>query len=174
MSSPQLHDVYLLTGSNLGDRREQLVLAVAEMEQHAGSIVRTSRIYETEAWGLEGLPAHLNQALLLRTKLEPLPLLYVLQEIEHRLGRVRQQRWGVRAIDIDIIYYDDLVLNLPQLSIPHPLMQERNFVLAPLAELAPDGMHPVLHQTNAALLQQSADKLSVWPCDDTANAASGL
>lgn len=163
MTLPLLHDVYLLTGSNQGNRCEQLLLAVEALEQQAGSIVRASRIYETEAWGLEGLPAHLNQALLLQTPLEPLSLLGVLQEIERRLGRVRQQRWGIRAIDIDIIYYDDLVLSLPQLSIPHPLMQERNFVLAPLSELAPGHVHPVLRQTNAALLQQSPDKLSVWP-----------
>ncbi|WP_118973607.1 2-amino-4-hydroxy-6-hydroxymethyldihydropteridine diphosphokinase [Taibaiella koreensis] len=163
MTVPSLHDVYLLTGSNQGDRREQLSQAITALERDAGMVVRASGLYETEAWGLEGLPAHLNQALLLQTTLAPLPLLDVIQEIEQRLGRVRQERWGVRAIDIDIIYFDDLVLDLPQLVIPHPLMQERNFVLAPLNEIAPGLVHPVRHKTTSELLQQSSDKLLVWP-----------
>lgn len=122
-------------------------------------------MYETEAWGVEGLPAHLNQALLLQTKLNPTELLSVIHSTENKLGRIRQQKWGVRAIDIDIIYFDRIILNLPQLVIPHPLMQQRNFVLAPLAEIAPDFVHPILLQTNKQLLEISEDKLAAKPAD---------
>jgi 2-amino-4-hydroxy-6-hydroxymethyldihydropteridine diphosphokinase len=158
-----MHSVYLLTGSNQGNRKEQLEQSIAELELHAGTITKASAMYETEAWGVEGLPAHLNQALLLKTELDPTQLLSVIHDIENKLGRIRQQRWGVRAIDIDIIYFDNIILDLPQLIIPHPLMQQRNFVLAPLAEIAPDFVHPVLLKTNQQLLEISEDKLAAKP-----------
>jgi 2-amino-4-hydroxy-6-hydroxymethyldihydropteridine diphosphokinase len=158
-----MHSVYLLTGSNLGNRQEQLNKSRIELAQHAGDIITCSAIYETEAWGIEGLPAHYNQAIHLETSLAPLELLRVIQDIELRLGRVRQERWGVRAIDIDIIYFGDEVLQLPELVIPHPLMQERNFVLAPLTEIAPALRHPLLGKTNLELLQSSPDKLTAIP-----------
>lgn len=158
-----MHSVYLLTGSNQGNRKEQLKQSITELELHAGTIVKASAMYETEAWGIEGLPAHLNQALLLQTRLAPVQLLSVIHDIENKLGRIRQQKWGVRAIDIDIIYFDDLILELPQLVIPHPLMQQRNFVLAPLAEIAPDFIHPILQKTNKQLLEISEDKLAARP-----------
>jgi len=156
-----MYSVYLITGSNQGDRAAQLDRVLDELQQHAGKVVQTSKVYETEAWGREGLPAHLNQAVLLETALEPLALLTVLQQIEHRLGRVRQERWGIRSIDIDIIYFDDRVIALPELKVPHPLLQERNFVLVPLAEIAADWLHPVLQKTNATLLKESLDQLKV-------------
>ena len=158
-----MHAVFLLTGSNLGNREQQLAKALTELETHIGAVRQTSAVYETEAWGKEGLPCHLNQAVLIHTLLEPLPLLQTIHTIEERLGRVRQEKWGIRAIDIDIIYYDDQVIHLPQLIIPHPLMQERNFVLAPLCEIAADMLHPVLLKSNRALLDQSTDTLKATP-----------
>jgi 2-amino-4-hydroxy-6-hydroxymethyldihydropteridine diphosphokinase len=158
-----MHSVYLLTGSNQGNRKEQLEQSIVELELQAGTIIRASAMYETEAWGIEGLPSHLNQALLLETRLSPAQLLSIIHGIENKLGRIRQQKWGVRAIDIDIIYFDNLILNLPELVIPHPLMQQRNFVLAPLAEIAPDFVHPILLQTNKQLLEISEDKLAAKP-----------
>jgi 2-amino-4-hydroxy-6-hydroxymethyldihydropteridine diphosphokinase len=154
-----MHAAYLLTGSNLGNREILLQNAISELKTHAGEIVQSSSVFETEAWGQEGLPAHLNQALLIHTALEPLALLKVIHEIEERLGRVRKEKWGVRVIDIDIIYFDHEVVDLPDLQIPHPLVQERNFALAPLSELAPGFIHPVLGKTNLELLHASNDAL---------------
>jgi len=154
-----MYSVYLLSGSNLGNREAQLAACIAALDRQAGRVVRTSHLYETEAWGREGLPPHLNQALLLHTSLEPEPLLDVILRIERELGRVRREQWGIRAIDIDIIYFEDRILDLPRLVIPHPLMQQRNFVLYPLAELAPGFVHPVLQKTNETLRQESPDKL---------------
>lgn len=156
-----MHSVFLLTGSNLGNRNEQLSNAILELEAHVGTIVHSSSVFETEAWGKEGLPPHLNQAILIKTSLEPLALLQSIHTIEERLGRVRQEKWGVRVIDIDIIYFDDQIIDLPQLIVPHPLLQERNFVLAPLCQIAPDFLHPVFLKTNMELLQQSQDNMKV-------------
>jgi 2-amino-4-hydroxy-6-hydroxymethyldihydropteridine diphosphokinase len=158
-----MYSVYLITGSNQGDRAVQLSSVLDELRQHAGTVAQTSEVYETEAWGREGLPAHLNQAILLKTALEPLALLAVLQQIERRLGRVRQERWGVRSIDIDIIYFEDRVIDLPDLKIPHPLLQERKFVLVPLTEIAAEWIHPVYGKTNATLLKECLDHLGVAP-----------
>ena len=158
-----MHSVFLLTGSNLGDRSSQLSQCIAALQEYAGTVLQCSQVYETEAWGKEGLPAHLNQALQLQTTLQPLELLQVIHDIEHRLGRVRQEKWGVRAMDIDIIYYDNMVLNQPQLTIPHPLLQERRFVLQPLTEIAPGYLHPVFGKTNNELLETCTDPLSVMP-----------
>jgi 2-amino-4-hydroxy-6-hydroxymethyldihydropteridine diphosphokinase len=154
-----MHAAYLLTGSNLGNRQEQLQKAIQELNLHAGTIEKASSIFETEAWGKEGLPSHLNQALLLHTTLEPQALLSILHIIEEKLGRVREEKWGVRVIDIDIIYFDDQIIDLPTLQIPHPLVQERNFALAPLSELAPNFVHPIFMKTNMQLLHSSNDNL---------------
>jgi 2-amino-4-hydroxy-6-hydroxymethyldihydropteridine diphosphokinase len=155
-----MYSVFLLTGSNLGDREAQLVKAIQALEANVGIVQQQSHVFETEAWGKEGLPAHLNQAILIETSLEPLQLLQAIHVIEATLGRVRQDKWGIRAIDIDIIYFENQIINLPELVIPHPLMQERNFVLAPLCEIAPDMLHPVFGISNKALLHQSSDMLS--------------
>jgi 2-amino-4-hydroxy-6-hydroxymethyldihydropteridine diphosphokinase len=158
-----MNAAYLLTGSNIGDRASMLAQA-RESLGHTGNITKSSHIYETEAWGLEGLPAHLNQALLLHTELSAVNLLHNIHDIENQLGRQRQLRWGVRSIDIDIIFFNEEIYELPHLIIPHPLMQERNFVLAPLTEIVPDYLHPVLHQTVATLLSQCPDplKVAIW------------
>jgi 2-amino-4-hydroxy-6-hydroxymethyldihydropteridine diphosphokinase len=158
-----MYSVFLLTGSNLGNREEQLANAIQELQANVGFVEQTSSVFETEAWGNEDLPAHLNQAVLIKTSLEPLDLLKSIHTIEAKLGRVRQDKWGVRAIDIDIIYFENQIIHLPELVIPHPLMQERNFVLAPLSEIAPDMQHPVFLVSNKQLLHQSKDKLKATP-----------
>lgn len=156
-----MHSVYLLTGSNMGDRSLQLSKSIDQLNHLAGTVIATSGVYETASWGIEGLPAHLNQAIQLSTSLSPLELLAVIQQIELNLGRIRQEKWGVRAIDIDIIFFDHLILDLPQLVIPHPYLQQRNFVMAPLAGIAANYIHPIFQKTVKELLESSEDNLAV-------------
>lgn len=158
-----MYSAYLLTGSNEGDRLQQLSSARMLITQNAGNILKYSEIYETEAWGKEGLPPHLNQALHLETELESLELLAELQRIELLLGRERKEKWGIRKIDIDIIYFENFIIQRPQLQVPHPLMHRRRFVLTPLTEIAPDFLHPAFQKTNRELLAETEDPLTVRP-----------
>ena len=128
---------FLGLGSNLGDRSYYLEEAVTAMGGAAIKVVATSRTYETEPWGVMDQPLYWNQVIEVETTLEPLELLHVCQEIEHRLGRERKVHWGPRTIDIDILLYDNRVSESEELKLPHPYLEERAFVLAPLREIAP-------------------------------------
>ncbi len=136
------HTVYLALGSNQGDRRANLHSVVTGLPPLA-SVLSESNIYETPPWGFEDQPAFYNQVILVSTYLDPTELLSSLKDLEVRLGRQPTFRNGPRLIDIDILLYDDLIHHSPGLAIPHPRMQERAFVLVPLADLAPDLRHPV-------------------------------
>jgi 2-amino-4-hydroxy-6-hydroxymethyldihydropteridine diphosphokinase len=138
------HTVYLSLGSNLGNRRQLLLDAIEKINKKVGNVVRQSSFYETKPWGFESENLFLNAAVKVTTKLSPTELLEVTQQIEREMGRkkkttynFRQQtpNYSDRPIDIDILLYDDLHVDLPQLKIPHPLMQERDFVLVPLREI---------------------------------------
>ncbi|MBL7713725.1 MAG: 2-amino-4-hydroxy-6-hydroxymethyldihydropteridine diphosphokinase, partial [Chitinophagaceae bacterium] len=118
---------YLLLGSNQGDRQAILQQALVLLEGPAGHIVQRSGIYETAAWGNTDQPSFLNQAVQLQTRLAPEALLSATQAIEHRLGRLRIEKWGQRTLDIDILFYDDLQMDTPQLRIPHPELGNRRF-----------------------------------------------
>ncbi len=135
--------VYLSLGTNLGDRRANLRSAVAALPPRF-NVLSESRLYETPPWGYEDQPAFFNMAVGGETNLDPAAVLKFLKELEARLGRAPSFRWGPRLIDIDILFYGDLILNTPSLVIPHPRLHERAFVLVPLAEIAPDLLHPVL------------------------------
>ena len=148
-------------GTNLGDRQANLQRAIVEIEQNIGSILDCSSVYETEPWGVTDQPSFYNQVLKVATSLDPLQLLTATLAIEKEMGRVRTGRYGARIIDIDILFFEDLVIETAQLTIPHPRITERNFVLAPLAEIAPDLVHPMSHQTISAIWGAGNDQLGV-------------
>jgi len=152
---------YLSLGSNLGDRMEALNRAMALISQRCGTIVTKSSVYETAAWGLADQPAFLNMAIEVDTPDLPVDLMAKLLAIETTMGRKRMEQWGPRTIDIDILFYDDMVLELPKLTIPHPYLQDRRFVLAPMNEIAPGLIHPVFKNTISELLRLCPDKLAV-------------
>jgi 2-amino-4-hydroxy-6-hydroxymethyldihydropteridine diphosphokinase len=141
---------YLGLGSNLGDRRANLHAAVNGLPP-AASVLRASSIYQTEPWGYLEQPAFLNQVLEVETNLSPIDLLAALKRLETGLGRQATFRYGPRLIDLDILLYDELVVDQPDLVIPHPQLAQRAFVLVPLAELAPDLLHPRLGVSMAEL-----------------------
>lgn len=158
------HTVYIALGTNLGNRLLNLRRAIDAFAPDV-HIVAESRVYETEPWGYADQPAFLNMAVHAETGLSPKRLLSFLKKLEAQLGRLPTFRYGPRQIDLDILFYDDLVLNTPPLVIPHPRLHERAFVLVPLADLAPALVHPVLRLSVAQLLE-TVDKRGVHPFSD--------
>ena len=136
------HIVYLALGTNLGDRLANLKQAIAALTPQM-DVKAKSQVYETPPWGVEDQPKFLNQAIKVTTYLDAEPLLKHLKRLEVALGRTGSVQNGPRLIDMDILFYDDLVLDKPSLVIPHPRLQERAFVLRPLMDIAPDLVHPV-------------------------------
>lgn len=157
------NNVYLLLGSNLGDRLDNLIQAAIQLGEKAGKVVKQSHIYETVAWGVGEQPSYLNQVLQMHTNLFPEGLLQVINQIEASMGRERRTKWESRIIDIDILYYNEIIWQTEQLTIPHPQIANRRFTLVPLAELAPNFVHPVLKITNQELLNSCPDTLTVAP-----------
>ena len=151
----------MLTGGNMGDRMNYLLLAHAAIEEMVGTVANSSAVYETAAWGLEEQPSFFNQVLRVDTQLEAMDVLHTVLRIEGNLGRKRALKYGPRTIDIDILFYNDEVIELPGLVVPHPQMAFRRFVLTPLNEIAPGKVHPVLHKTVAQLLADCPDTLAV-------------
>jgi 2-amino-4-hydroxy-6-hydroxymethyldihydropteridine diphosphokinase len=150
----------LLLGSNEGNREGWLQQAVALLTG-AGPVIAQSAIYTTAAWGKEDQPDFLNMALCIDTALTSLELLHLVQDIELKLGRQRDVKWGQRTLDIDIITYNSEVIDLPDLKVPHPFMQERRFVLVPMNDIVPGWQHPILNKTVAQLLDECPDTLEV-------------
>ena len=155
--------VYLLTGGNVGDSLKTLQKANGLIEERVGSIVKSSSIYKTAAWGKTDQDDFLNQVLEVDTTLSPENLMDSLLKIEIDLGRQRFEKYGPRIIDLDILFYDDLVLESEWLTIPHPQIRFRRFVLQPLNELEPELIHPVLQKTIGVLLDECPDLLEVKP-----------
>ena len=141
------HTAYVALGSNLGDKEANLRKALELLEERGGEVVKTSSFICTEPYGVTDQPQFLNGVCEVRTSLVPLALLHTLLEIEQEMGRVRLRHWGERNIDLDLLLYEDVVLDTPELKLPHPDMQNRDFVLLPLSEIAPKLVHPILQKS---------------------------
>lgn len=158
----ECNTAYLLLGGNLGDREANLAHAIALLNEQVGEVLSVSALYETAAWGKTDQPAFLNQAVGLQTNLPALAVLTQALAIEQELGRVRKDKWGERLIDIDLILFGNEIINIPdKLQVPHPHMQNRRFVMEPLAEIAPDVVHPVLGKTMLDISKNINDPLTV-------------
>jgi 2-amino-4-hydroxy-6-hydroxymethyldihydropteridine diphosphokinase len=155
--------VYIALGSNLGDRAGMLERAIAAMNSAGISVVRQSSLYVTEPVGAPGQGWFLNAVVEAETSLLPLQLLHALLKIERELGRRRLTPHGPRAIDVDILFYGSSVIRSRELEVPHPRLTERRFVLIPLAQLAPDFRHPVLHKSINQLLAETPDRSEARP-----------
>jgi 2-amino-4-hydroxy-6-hydroxymethyldihydropteridine diphosphokinase/dihydroneopterin aldolase/2-amino-4-hydroxy-6-hydroxymethyldihydropteridine diphosphokinase len=154
---------YIGIGSNIGDKTANCQTAV-ECLAEAGQVISVSSFYYTEPVGYKEQEDFINAVAILETNRSPVELLAICHVIEDRLGRRRTVRWGPRTVDLDIILYGDLVVNRPDLVIPHPLMAVRKFVLAPLVEIAPEVMHPVLNKTMIQLLRELQNTHTVMKC----------
>lgn len=156
-----MQDIYLLLGSNLGDRQKRVEEAGKMIAKSIGNIIQSSGLYQTASWGNTDQPDFINQVLWVKTELTAGEVLAKALAIEIQLGRVRHEKWGSRLIDIDILFYGDAVIQEPDLQVPHPHLHERAFVLIPLQEIAPDLLHPVLQKTVRQLVANLDDTLLV-------------
>jgi 2-amino-4-hydroxy-6-hydroxymethyldihydropteridine diphosphokinase len=154
-------NVFLLLGGNLGNRQLMLQQAIEQVGEQVGKVVKTSSVYETAAWGKTNQPDYLNQVIEVQTKLSPQQVLAKILAIELTMGRQRIEKWGARTIDIDILFYSNIIINQPGLIIPHPELQNRRFTLEPLAEIAPGFLHPVVLKQILQLKNELQDCLIV-------------
>ncbi len=154
---------YLCLGGNIGNRETSIQLAVSEINQRVGQVTSASRIYQTEAWGVQNQQAYLNVCLELSTELSSLELIQSLLDIEKHLGRERNAHeiYASRTIDIDILFYNNDIIENKTLSIPHPRLHLRKFVLIPLNEIIPNYLHPILNKSIFNLLKECDDMLEV-------------
>lgn len=161
-----MNSAYLLIGGNLGNRIENLTKAISAIEKGIGKIIKVSTIYQTASWGITDQPDFLNQVLLVTTKFSAAETMQIILSVENKMGRIRTLKNASRIIDIDILFFNDEIINSRLLTIPHPEIQNRKFVLIPLNEIAPQLLHPVFKQSIQNLLSTSKDKLEVKPLTD--------
>lgn len=160
-----MHTAYLLLGTNLGNRAANLDIAIQAIKSSVSSKMNCSSVYQTAAWGKTDQAAFLNQVCKIKTQLSANELLDAVLSIESEMGRIRFEKWGERLIDIDILLYNNEVINQKQLQVPHPEMHKRKFTMIPIVEIAADVMHPVLQLTMQQLLDQIDDDLEVQKID---------
>lgn len=152
-----MNKVFLQLGSNLGEREQLISLAITNISDQLGTIISQSKIYESTPWRVDGQKNYLNQIIEIKTELSADKILELVYNIENDLGRVRIEKWGERLIDIDIIFFNNDIIETPKLCIPHKHMHERNFVLEPLNEIAPEFVHPKYNKTISELFKESKD-----------------
>ena len=153
--------VYLQLGSNLGDRLSVLHAAVDKISTQVGDLLLLSQIYQSSPWGVEGQGDFLNQVILIESRYSAKLILEIILNIEKELGRVRIEKWGERVIDIDILFYNDEIIEASDLCVPHKYISKRKFVLLPLNEIAPNFIHPKYDKTITQLLEECLDEESV-------------
>jgi 2-amino-4-hydroxy-6-hydroxymethyldihydropteridine diphosphokinase len=158
-----MNQLFLITGSNIGSRKENLEAAKALIEERIGKIIRRSKIYETDAWGITDQPTFYNQVLIAESNFSAEKVIQKILKIEEEMGRIRTIKNAARIIDIDILFFNDETVNEQNLVIPHQEIANRRFVLTPLNELAPEMIHPVLKKSIADLLSICEDPLKVVP-----------
>ena len=158
---PSNREIYLLLGTNLGNRAANLRDAIRGVERAVGPVAEASAWYETAAWGVQEQPSFYNQVIRVNTSLSHEPLLLILQTLEQQLGKVKVGHWRERLIDLDILYYGYRRVRTPFLTLPHPEIPNRRFTLVPLCEIAPQFIHPVLGKTQQQLLDACKDTLEV-------------
>jgi len=158
-----MNKIFLIIGGNIGDRKKNLETAAALIEKHIGKIIRSSKIYETDAWGITNQPTFYNQVLIAESKIPAQKVIEEILKIEEEMGRVRTIKNAARIIDIDILFFNDDTVNEQNLIIPHQEIANRRFVLIPLNELVPEMVHPVLKKSIRELLYACKDELKVTP-----------
>jgi 2-amino-4-hydroxy-6-hydroxymethyldihydropteridine diphosphokinase len=146
--------VYIGIGSNVGNRESNCRMAIERLNEKGIEVKKTSSMYETEPWGFKDQPKFINMVIEAETRLEPERLLIVLKDIEKEMGRKETVKWGPRIIDLDILFYNDKIINQDELQIPHPYLHKRDFVLVPLSEIAPNKTHPILKKTIKELMEE--------------------
>ncbi len=155
--------IYILLGSNLGDREQNLGLALNKISTDVGRILAQSSIYQSEPWGISQQPQFLNQVVEVNSRNAPEQVLQKLLAIETELGRERLEKWGPRSIDLDILFFNNRIIQTEKLIVPHPGLAMRRFTLVPLCEIAPNFFHPLLEKTCQQLLKECTDPLKVSP-----------
>ncbi len=156
-----MEQIFLGLGTNVNPKEAYLLEAKAYIEEEIGPIIKVSSLYETAAWGKTDQSDFMNQVIKVQSQLSPIALLDTVLAIEKKMGRVRIEKWAERIIDIDLLLYGQEMIQEARLVVPHPFISVRNFVLAPLVEIAPDFIHPVAQVSIAALYQQCPDQLAV-------------
>lgn len=158
-----MNTIFLITGGNIGNRKRNLEVAATLIEEQIGEIIKSSNIYQTDAWGNTDQPVFYNQVHLVKSKLSAEKIIRIILKIEEKMGRVRTIKNAARIIDIDILFFNNEIIEQPDLIIPHPEIINRRFVLIPLTELAPEMIHPVYRKTMKELLSTCKDPLKVVP-----------
>jgi len=156
-----MNTVYIQLGSNIGERESFISKSMEQIEENIGEIITESSVFETIPWGNENQNNFLNSVIKIKTPFDSFEVLQKSQEIENNLGRERVDKWGERTIDIDILFYNNEIINTTKLNIPHPFIQKRKFVLVPLSEIAPNYIHPTLKKSISTLLSECKDNQKV-------------